>query len=377
MSSETKGSYLKSWCTNLDGQRQQLLGLFLGVVTGILAAVEDALIQFLQLQVQKSNHTLSVSQLIVARSIACIFGTLSIIIVRKVPLYNSQYTKQTIGLLLLLCFCDFGSLYCSDTALIYIPVGDSKVFVFSMVIFTAILGCICLKQQCFFIDIIMGILTLIGIIIMAKPMWFGIHDTYVALTSLQGEPDNFDPSHYEIGVLIVLVAAFLLAAYKIITVPMGTNLDIVVLIFYPAVFGLILSPILMRARGEKFLLFELTAGNWVLLIFEAVLEFISMAVIVESLQLEHAGLVTLVRCVEIVVAFILQVTLIKERVSWVKLTGAIIVVSAISFVTVNRWFGLTDLCWEKLCHLKKKTKTDENCEGVPLIAEETSTDIPG
>ena len=360
------GSLFKELGVEIPERYKRLIGVLLMAMAGICFVLADVLTQLTMQRARQVDLHLSRLQIMVARATVELVCCLVLMLARHThPTQERGF--YDFGLFTLLAsFKDF-SIYFKIAALSYIPVGDYTVLEFTYVVFTALFGVIFLAQKCSLVDSIFGALSFVGVIFVANPKWLlpsmsiEIADTsksvfsvkHTSSLTINSVTSHFDNGFYYKGVIFSLLTALATSSYFVLNSYLGRSVPVVLNVFYPSVYVALIAPFIMLTMGEKFLLTELDLLNWTLLLLVGVLYFGATMLISESFQLENVGPVTLIRGLDIIYAFILQVVLIKAKVTWNVLVGAAIILLSTSLIVLNRWLDIHDWIKQRLCTSKR------------------------
>ena len=335
-------------------------------MAGICFVLADVLTQLTMQRARQVDLHLSRLQIMVARSTVELVCCLVLMLARHThPTQERGF--YDFGLFTLLASFKDSSIYFKIAALSYIPVGDYTVLEFTYVVFTALFGVIFLAQRCSLVDSIFGALSFVGVMLVANPKWLfpsmsiEIGDTsksvfsvkHTSSLTINSVTSHFDNEVYYKGVIFSLSTALATSSYFVLNSYLGRSVPVVLNVFYPSVYVALITPFIMLTMGEKFLLTELDLLNWTLLLLVGVLYFGATMLISESFQLENVGPVTLIRGLDIIYAFILQVVLIKAKVTWNVLVGAAIILFSTSLIVLNRWLDIHDWIKQRLCTSKR------------------------
>ena len=351
------------------------MGMLLMAMAGLCYVLADGLTQLIMQRVRQIHLNLSPMQTMTVRSTVTLACSLVLMLARRThPLRERGFYFALFTLLA--SFKDF-CIYFEIAALSYIPVGDFTVLEFTYIVFTALFGFIFLKQRCSIVDSIFGALSFVGVIFVAKPKWLfpeispGTREASKKVISIMhhrhtsnpvtiSQTPYFDDGVYFKGVLFSLAAAVSMSSYFVLNSYLGRSMPVVLNVFYPSVYGAFIPPFIMLALGEKFLFIELGLIDWILLLLVGVLFFGAMMLVSESLQLENVGPVTLIRGLDILYAIILQVVLIRVKVTWNVLIGATIILLTTSLIVLNRWVDILDWLKQRLCISKQYEHVNSN-----------------
>ena len=257
-------------------------------------------------------------------------------------------------------------------ALERIPVGDATVIQFTAPVFTVAFSFLCLRKGCGILDTVCGVISFGGVIVLARPTILFSHKKANAhVPSHIGHAPNKvaakpgDAKYLE-GIGYAILAALCLSLFFILNKMTGKKLDVTLTIFYPSVFGVIISPIFIAVKHTTW--FAWAPETWGLICVVGFVSFVGLMFMAESLQLEDAGPAILIRNLDVVYAFLLQYALLKIKPDLMSFVGAGIVLAATSLIALNRTvFAKLEIC--------RSTKNDDEDEDsrFPLLFTDEQT----
>ncbi|XP_013863056.1 solute carrier family 35 member G1 isoform X2 [Austrofundulus limnaeus] len=205
------------------------------------------------------------------------------------------------------------------------PLADAIVIMFSNPVFTSLLAWVFLKEKCTIWDFVFTIFTIAGVILVARPSFiFGER-----LSSAEGV------NHVK-GAAAAFAGAIAAAFTFVILRKMGKSVHYYLSLWYYAVIGLIASVITVSVLGE-WKVPNCGRDRWMLIVI-AVLGIAGQTFLTKALQIEKAGPVSLLRTVDVVLAFIFQFIFFNLVPTWWSLGGALCVVVSTSGVAVRKWY---------------------------------------
>uniref|UniRef100_A0A8D3BWA8 Solute carrier family 35 member G1 n=1 Tax=Scophthalmus maximus TaxID=52904 RepID=A0A8D3BWA8_SCOMX len=206
------------------------------------------------------------------------------------------------------------------------PLADATVIMFSNPVFTSLLAWIFLKEKCTIWDCVFTVFTIAGVILIARPPFiFGQHT--------RGIEGNYT-SHIK-GTIAAFAGAVGAAFTFVVLRKMGKSVHYYLSVWYYAVIGLIECLITVSVLGEWKIPF-CGRDRWMLMLI-AVLGIAGQTFLTKALQIEKAGPVSLMRTVDVVLAFIFQFFFFNRAPTLWSLGGALCVVVSTSGVAVRRW----------------------------------------
>jgi drug/metabolite transporter (DMT)-like permease len=205
------------------------------------------------------------------------------------------------------------------SAMRLMPYADVSAIIFSGFVLILFFAWIFLDESCGVFEILMSVITIIGIILVAHP------DALVALfTGGEGHSsrryDSFLSRLAGTGLSLlscVCSVGLFLSARKV------SHVHFSVMTFHTAVWGTITSAVMTSAFGE----WRAPDSNlqWVYLFGVAVVGCISVVLVFQALRFEEAGAVSMVRTSEIPFSYILQIIFIDQYPNVYAACGATII----------------------------------------------------
>lgn len=208
------------------------------------------------------------------------------------------------------------------------PLADATVIMFSNPVFTSLLAWIFLKEKCSIWDCVFTVFTLTGVILIARPPFlFGEH-----LGGIEGNYTN----HVK-GTIAAFAGAIGAACTFVILRKLGKSVHYYLSVWYYAVIGLLQCIITVSILGE-WRLPVCGRDRW-LLVLIAILGIAGQTFLTKALQNEKAGPVSLMRTVDVILAFIFQFIFFNRAPTWWTLGGALCIVLSTSGVAFRKWYS--------------------------------------
>lgn len=227
-------------------------------------------------------------------------------------------------------FYGFISFVTCYKALSFISLSDNQAIVYSSPVYISFVACIFLGEPCGIFQIFVVATTLVGVMLIARPTFIFRVDT---------SHDEFSPQDRIIGVALAfigsVVQAFIyLSLRRLQKTP--TTLVMTGFSFVMAVFAAITLAILYFATPLE-VIFPTTLTHWGFIFLNGMCGVFGQGFLTIALKIEEAGLVSLARTFDIVLAFIYQIILLKNQsVYWTSILGAVIVCSGCVAVAVKK-----------------------------------------
>ncbi|XP_072229050.1 solute carrier family 35 member G1 [Leuresthes tenuis] len=207
------------------------------------------------------------------------------------------------------------------------PLADATVIMFSNPVFTSLLAWIFLKEKCTIWDCVFTVFTITGVILIARPPFlFGDH--------LRGIEGNY--TNHVKGTIAAFAGAIAAAFTFVVLRKMGKSVHYYLSVWYYAVIGLIECIITISILGEWKIPF-CGRDRWILMLI-AVLGIAGQTFLTKALQIEKAGPVSLMRTVDVVLAFFFQFVFFNRSPTWWSLGGALCVVLSTSGIAIRKWY---------------------------------------
>ena len=237
-------------------------------------------------------------------------------------------------------------------ALDKIPLADTLVITFTSPFFCAIFSVVILKELCHWLDCLFGVISFIGVVLVARPKFIFGYAVLAKTVILQKYhlPDELKERVHLTGVLFALLGGICLAMYFVLTRKVSKVSSHWLCIFYPSLIGVTMTPVVMVLRQERPVIPASMLSNLSLLSV-GITSCLGLAFLMLSLKLEDATFVTLIRNLDVIYAFLLQYFFMGIRPTWWDIGGGIVVIGATSLIVIRRW--------EKWENLKKNLFMDK------------------
>lgn len=192
-----------------------------------------------------------------------------------------------------------------------LSVGNAITMTYMSIMLVPFIARIFLRESLTILDIIFAVVSLIGVILIARPAF------------LFPNVENEENENKAIGVTLGILTALFQATTMVILRKLGkvyTSLNVL----YPSIIGSGATTILLTALGK----FEFPCLHEIPFILGVgVTGLVGQYLIVISLGLERAGTVSILRSVQIIMVYILQITVLENMPSTLSLIGASLVLS--------------------------------------------------
>ncbi|XP_042315499.1 solute carrier family 35 member G1 isoform X1 [Sceloporus undulatus] len=206
------------------------------------------------------------------------------------------------------------------------PLADATVITFSSPVFTSLFAWIFLKEKYSLWDLLFTIFTITGVVLIARPPFlFGSK-----VSGIEGSYTD----HIK-GTIAAVTSAVAAASTFVILRKVGKSVHYFLSIWYYAVIGLIVCVIALSVIGEWSL--PNCGIDRFLLIAIGLLGLGGQIFLTKALQIEEAGPVAIMKTMDVVFAFILQILFLNHLPTWWTVGGALCVVASSSGTVIRKW----------------------------------------
>lgn len=204
--------------------------------------------------------------------------------------------------------------------------ADATVISFSCPVFTSIFACIFLKEKYGLWDALFTAFTIIGVIFIVRPPFlFGSNASRMS----ESYSDHLKGTFASVG------HAVFAALTLVILRKMGKSVDYFLTIWYYVVVGLVVSTIILFILGEWSLPYCGLDRLFLMLI--GLFGLGGQVFLTKAIQIEKAGLVALMRTMDVVFAFIFQIIFLNDVPTWWTVGGALFVVASSTGAAIRKW----------------------------------------
>ena len=355
--------------SNTKSLKRNLIGLLCGGIAGLFYALGNALVQFIYRQ--NEHVDLSEDQLIFVRSVVQFVMICATLAWKKMSPWTGSW--KMFAKLSLMGMPKVISLLFFYRALRVLPLGDATVIFFTMPVFTLFIGIVFLKEACSVFNIVFGLLSFLGVAIIADPQLFFpeidildgqntavlVNNSMINGTSVSNVTSIEEVQLYSqpTAVGFAVLGALLLSVYFVALKYYANEVDFKVGLFYPYMCGLWLPPIVQAAERHPFLWNQITYEYWLIMVAAGVSYFIAMYLMACALCMAGAGPAALVRNAEVVFALIFEVVIEKQIPMTFSIVGVVLILWCTSMIVFNRIFSLEEKICSKFC--KRNSIDDE------------------
>lgn len=293
------------------------IGLFLALVSGIGIAT----CSFLK-EIMPHVHP---SFLVPASACVQLAFFLPFVIKNKYPLFGVNGEKSALFQRGFFGYCAF---ICTYTALDFISLGDMSAIVFSAPVFVSIFGYFILKEPCGLFQVGTIIVVLSGVFLISRPSFlFG---------SLE---EDVSSTRDRITGVIISFGGCLSMAYTFVSLRRLKNTPTPAVISFFSLFCILAGSLTMNLWSylEGRLLGLPKGTEWILVLCHGMSGVLAQLCFVMALKLESAGLVSVIRTIDIVAAFFFQAVFLTQPIEWTSILGAVIICTTCVVVAGKRY----------------------------------------
>lgn len=216
------------------------------------------------------------------------------------------------------------SLLMNYESLRLLPLGDSSAITHSSPVFVALFACIFLNEPCGMIQNISLFMAIFGFFLIARPSFLFHHE----------KAEEYADTRTK-GTILAFISCICQAS-TIVCIRRLKNTPTSVVIFWHSITTMILGFVLTSITGT--LKAPASVLDVALLIVCGMTGAIAQFLLTMALKIEHAGPVSLARTTDIVIAFLYQFLILKEKIHWISLLGASISSFAVVIIALDKWY---------------------------------------
>merc|ERR1712141_584887 len=299
-------------------------GVFLAMTSGVLFTGNNCLIQYFKVDPLELLLVRSTFQAIILGSLTKILPP-----TRTYPSPSSTNIKVKFWIALQAVLGAL-RLYLSFSCLQYLPLGDALTIIFTEPLFTIVLSFILLKSSIGFIKIILGIGLLAGMTLSIQPPFlFGPKSKNNSSDLMQ------DNENYYVGVTLALSCAIFGSLCNIL-INKCDQIKSTLLVFYAGISGIIISILGCLANSQEnfFHLGELKATDWLILTFLSLSGILGYFTMTISLKMVSPTSVSVLRALEIILAYICQAIILHIMPNTLCIIGSILVILCVTGIAI-------------------------------------------
>lgn len=206
--------------------------------------------------------------------------------------------------------------------------ADATVITFSTPVFTSIFAWIFLKEKYSPWDALFTVFTITGVILIVRPPFlFG-----AGASAASGDGDY---SVHLKGTVAAVAHAVFAALTLVILRRMGKSVDYFLSIWYYVILGLLECVVVLFILGEWSLPY--CGLDRLFLILIGLFGLGGQVFLAKAIQIEKAGPVAIMKTMDVVFAFILQIIFFNDVPTWWTVGGALCVIASSSGAAIRKW----------------------------------------
>ena len=214
----------------------------------------------------------------------------------------------------------------------YIDFSDNQSIIFASPALVSLFGCLLLNESCGLTQIITMIITFCGVFLVCRP---------VSIFGEKGLEDQFTPEQRMTGIILSILACVTLSycmigmrkLKKTSTSAQNASYSIFCIFAGSLVlnaFSLSTQTVIRTPEGVR---------GWTLILINGLCGVCGQACLAAALRVEEAGLVSIMRTFDIVMAFIYQgLFLPQQPIHWTSILGAVLISSGCIVVSIKKYF---------------------------------------
>lgn len=290
-----------------------IIGLSYGLVSGLFFSACAASVKYLD--------ELDPGQVACFQYIAITVFSLPMVVKHGKSVFGPE--KSTKYWFLLCGIFDAVTVYFNFMSFRYLPLSDATVLTSSVPVFVTISARIFLKEKCGTFQILAIAISVLGVALVSKvPLLLMNRTDVYTRESVIGLLASLASVATESGVYIVLRKLH--------------NVNVFIILFNFGIVATIINALLTVAFGS-FTMTGCGVQQW-LVIAVGVFSFLSQLALTKALELEEAGPVSVLMAAgDIILAFILDMTLFKDTPDLYTIGGTVLVSSSVMLVGFKKW----------------------------------------
>ena len=230
------------------------------------------------------------------------------------------------------------------TAYRLMPLSDASTIHFASPVFVTIFAYFILHEPFRVIQVLTGILTIIGVTIISKPEFiFGSETEVIHEHRLEGT--------------ILAVVAAVTAAFALISIRRLKSTPAAVVVFWFA-FSLLISGCTILFVLKQWV-WPTGLFTWSLLVVVGLLGIGDQYFLTIALHYESAGPVSVARTFNIVLSFLWEALMLSEAIEWTSVVGALIVSSCVLVLATDKWWSEKPELFDRLFNALKFCRKQE------------------
>ena len=302
--------------------KHEIIGCVLAFISGVIFTVNNIIIQVRKLDFTDIVLVRSTLQILLIGGL-CYFKNLSLF-----PKLEENSTRTKIVMIVqgflggLMIIMSFGCVR-------LMPLGDASTLLFSSPIFTMILACLCLNHKLVPIRVLFITILMIGTILVVQPPF------------IFGE-ETSNSTEYYIGAILGISTAFVDGLVNI-SINFCTEINPLVLLWWSGIGGLFVSLMAFtfdtKARILTASISIISYGDWSAYFIMAIIGLLAYFCMTKSLQMIDPTVVSFIRSLEIVLAFLVQILIMNQIPNYLAVIGAVLVLVSVGSIAIQDFFS--------------------------------------
>ncbi|XP_054166196.1 solute carrier family 35 member G1-like [Oppia nitens] len=208
------------------------------------------------------------------------------------------------------------------------PLTDASTIYLSSPLFVTIFAYILLKEKVTIVQALTGILTIVGVFIISKPVFlFG--ETNDDSNAVDIYPNRMT------GIILSITGA-VTSGYSLINLRKLRSTPVPVIVMWYSMVTVVIGSVLLPFIDRWILPYGLT--TWLLLLAIGIAGVFNQLFLTLALKYESAGPISVTRSFNIVLSFIWEVTIFYEPVEWTSIAGAGLISSCVVIIALNKCY---------------------------------------
>lgn len=314
---EPSSSHVKSQRTvkmsKQKSTRTLIIGLFYGLLSGLFFSACAASVKYLE--------NLDPGQVAFYQYVAITIFSLPMVVKNGKSIFGPD--KTTKYWFLLCGIFDAVTVYFSFISFRYLPLSDATVLTSSVPVFVTISARIFLKEKCGTFQVLAIVISVLGVALVSKvPLLLMNRTDVYTRESVIGLAASLASIITESGVYIVLRKLH--------------DVDVFLILFNFGIVATFVNAMLTFAFGSFTM--AICGIQQYLVLAVGAFSFLSQLALTKALELEEAGPVSVLMAAgDIILAFILDMTLFKDTPDIYTIAGTVLVVSSVMLIGFKKW----------------------------------------
>ncbi|XP_023321330.1 solute carrier family 35 member G1-like [Eurytemora carolleeae] len=199
-----------------------------------------------------------------------------------------------------------------------LAVGDSTAILFSSPVFVMLFSTCILKEACYVFRMLVGVFLLVGVVLIAKP------------PSIFGATN---PTYDVIGYIIVSLGCLMSAIGLVLAKTISKQVDKYLTLFYLGLAYILCGGVYLTGSGE---LRIGTIQDWILAVCISCFGIFQQFCTLYALSMESPATVSVLRQLQIVLAYIVQAVFFGLLPVWTDVIGATFIIGAVLAISFEK-----------------------------------------